>query len=875
MRVRVKKIRDVLKVNKNFATIEEIDDRGRVVYQLEYYADIANAIIRNSMSVRVSIYNKNPLAKSSLFANVKTGKDAVKNVRTRLAKQKQKIRNSRGKPLVRRMSDISIGINNSVAMKIAKRPQSANELLGKKRIMKSVKSSRASRDQLRSRPALGISKIKKAKSLNTSTRMSAIKSILRDGIDPSTIGEMPFPLISSRDAIDGTIRESKRSKAVSRARRVKRKKSSRYRAKLARARKLSKNRDVGRAKKNRRTKALKQHFQQDRRRTVGGKQKVASKTRTIIQYVPARWESFEVELPIPKKKLANVNRLYALFELLGKGGEVVDQELRIINHDALLNRYFTPKVPALISVTSAKIGINVLSLKQLDPVATKILIYRKFLNPNDPQIGRKYKPIGEVEATIDDASITYKDLVNNSIACVYRAVAVGPRRRRSNRFRNAVAKAVPLPVKSGISNDDLSHVSIFAETIDEAVQVRVTNIPEGPCALYVVASDKTAHCATRPLHGHCRVVGIDIDEQIQPVSSHTPELIFNDRAVLPNHIYEYHAKMIYPSGKEVTSKVSEVYHFIQDYESDNITISSGSPTVSVDDNGSATVQFDVSADFSSAGFDEVVQALTTAGVESDFTAELGENRELLQNLLAFEMLRQDDISGETESFGVVQNLSTFIDNNETRVKAGVTSLLPGRSYRYIMNVCERDPGTLFVQTSETSIDISTDSEYQLKVFKFLNPLTLKRGTLPSTARAAGTSDTSGLVARNPFLQGKSSLTHVVDVTVPSQRTQITNLAVSRASDSESLLTWTVAGAADEIDHFLILAELEGVKSTLGTVHNESESSQFQYLDDDLAIEVGTVEYSVISVFADYTYGAETASVSIINAEELPGFAIST
>jgi hypothetical protein len=171
--------------------------------------------------------------------------------------------------------------------------------------------------------------------------------------------------------------------------------------------------------------------------------------------------------------------------------------------------------------------------------------------------------------------------------------------------------------------------------------------------------------------------------------------------------------------------------------------------------------------------------------------------------------------------------------------------------------------------------VETDSEYQLKVFKFLNPLTLKQGTLPSTARAAGTSEVSGLVSRNPFLQGKTSLSQVVDVTVPSQRTQITNLAASKSGEGETVLTWTIAGAADEVDHFLILADLEGVKSTLGTVHNKSESTQYEYVDDELASEVGTVEYSIVCVFADYTYGSETSSVSIINEDELPGFAIST
>ena len=136
MRVRVKRIRDVLKIDKNFAKIDDIDGQGRIVYRVEYYADIANAIIRNTINVRISIYNKNPLTKSSLFAGVKTGADAVKNVRHRLARRKQQIRSSRSKPLVRRVSDISSGIDNSLAMKISKNPKTANELLGKKRVMK-------------------------------------------------------------------------------------------------------------------------------------------------------------------------------------------------------------------------------------------------------------------------------------------------------------------------------------------------------------------------------------------------------------------------------------------------------------------------------------------------------------------------------------------------------------------------------------------------------------------------------------------------------------------------------------------------------------------------------------------------------------------
>ena len=143
-------------------------------------------------------------------------------------------------------------------MKISKNPKTANELLGKKRVMKSVKSSKISRDELRVKPVLGISTIKKEdKNPSKTVRLSAIKSILRDGIDPSTVGEMSFPLISPREAMQGLSQDISSSRTKRRqSRRVRRKKTSRYNIKRVKAHKAARSRALVSAKRNQNTKNI-------------------------------------------------------------------------------------------------------------------------------------------------------------------------------------------------------------------------------------------------------------------------------------------------------------------------------------------------------------------------------------------------------------------------------------------------------------------------------------------------------------------------------------------------------------------------------------------------------------------------------------------
>ena len=87
--------------------------------------------------------------------------------------------------------------------------------------------------------------------------------------------------------------------------------------------------------------------------------------------------------------------------------------------------------------------------------------------------------------------------------------------------------------------------------------------------------------------------------------------------------------------------------------------------------------------------------------------------------------------------------------------------------------------------------------------------------------------------------------------------------------------WSITGDQDDLDHFIVMARFQGVKSTVGTVHNMSWSGRYYFFDRELSGEPGTIEYSVIPVLADYTYGTEVTAEEITLETSEPSFVVGT
>ena len=75
------------------------------------------------------------------------------------------------------------------------------------------------------------------------------------------------------------------------------------------------------------------------------------------------------------------------------------------------------------------------------------------------------------------------------------------------------------------------------------------------------------------------------------------------------------------------------------------------------------------------------------------------------------------ISGLSETFGVIKG-EEFEDSPLTRLESGVSDIIPGREYEYIVTVLVRNPSTIFSQTQNESADITSAADFLGNLLSF-------------------------------------------------------------------------------------------------------------------------------------------------------------
>ena len=865
------KVRNIIKVPDEFVKIVGIDEYGRFIYNLNYYADVPSCIRKQCMMVKITAYVHNPIVYTSLFGSSVTAKDVIKNVRNYASRMKDRVRGARSRHIAGKFSDISSGISNEIAKQIKLYPEKATELLGTKTIHVAMPSSEVVDTTGKDTSVLSVSKVRKDQGHgDKSLRFSAIRSILDEQIDPSAVGEASFPINTHLSSIQGLSRSGRQTREYSRVR----KSYSPRNTKNLESWALLQGENNRRIKNSTYGLALRNNLRFDRDAAASIASRLSSKMQVISKLIPDKWAEISEELFIPKRKLSGTHKVHFLFELYDSTGTVVDVIHRTTNHQSLLEEYLDPEYPPYIWASAPRLGYNVLNIRQVDPVATKVYIYRKVIKPDDPVVSRSYKFIQSLDLTRGTGHRRVIDQTNNSNTCVYRALSVGPRGKTSDRFRSTVVKGIrpPSSIPQRKKSEELTHVSIFAENTGDFVSLRITNVPTGVCALYVTATDMTNRPISRNGRKEFRIVGTEPESQIVSVSEGMGDISLIDNKVQNGHIYDYNCILIYPTGKEERSKISELHEFKKEIGNDDTAILTLSNlNTYADDNNSFSVTFDINAELTDKGVNVIVDALNSSGVGSNFTQEIASDRSKLASILSFWILRQDNITGETEDMGQVLT-GLFSDDKTTRETTGVSELMPGRLYRYIVKVLLRSPETLFTSASNLTIDVATSREFEQKVAKFFNPLTLKTGTLPSTGRALGFNVPSRTTSRSEFAQGRTGLEKSIEANIPSTQCKITAASVKRTS-SGNYIQWSITGNQDDVDHFVVSAKFQGIKSTIGAVHGFSETGNYKLFDWDLSMEPGSIEYSVMPVYADYTYGDEVKTSTIIRESSEPKFAI--
>ena len=845
MRVKSPRKNNIIKLDNDVARIDS-DTLTHYVYGIDFYANIVNAIMQGCNSVRVRAYTEHPHPSRSVFKGVRTSKQMNLKMQQLYNIQRSYSLTRSSNLISSKYVDITSAISNSQASNILKSPDKASFFLPKKTLTKLVRTKDVESEGQKKLAASAIPTMLPNKGMRAkNARIAAIRSIYVDGKSPSKVQSAAFPSIGFTKSIQG-IGGSSGSRSISRKKKISRSKI--IKRKLSRSPKPKSSPLSSNVAKifNARTVQVSPKNGQFQSRF----------TKTILR-VPVKYSGFDFSLPIRKSYLRGLSKFYLSFEAINSKGVVVDRKTIRISHTKELDLYLRPRRAPEIQTGKSIVGINQLVISQNDPKATGVLLYRREISPFSPTTGSRFRFLKKVELSYDDRTINYRDSVNNSKRFIYRAFAVGEGNRRSRRFDDVVTPAVM------VNDRTQRHVSIRARIVEDIVRVQVTNFPAGAIAARVDVVDMTTRSKKES-------IGRDVDEQLQAVSDDTDELSFDHTTVKDNHIYEYTAVAIFPDGKEILGPVPVIQSFSRNIENNNIVIDASAPSVGFSDIGSPTIKFEISSTFTTQGVSSLISSLKSAGIDTQFTDDISKNRSKLDSLIAFEVIRKDITSGLTESFGVLQ-VDEFEDSPMSRIESGVSDVIPGREYEYVVTALIRNPSTLFSQTQNESADVTTAGEFSRKSFKFLNPLVEKSGTIPSTARSLGISTRSGLVTENEFLQGKTAATKTIEVVVPDAVAGPGNVEITKLSNDRVKLSWSVAGNTSRIDHFLIMAKIGPVKSILGAVANPGENGDFEYIDDELTVELDEIQYSVVPVFEDFRYGKESDSVSSVKKSEVPDF----
>jgi len=871
MKFNSEKVRNIIYLKKDFVDIDGIDRYGRYVYDFSYWANIPRAIKNNSVIVKVSAYATNPIVSTSMFENAKTSREVIRGLKQYDAKLKSLTRSARANPLAVKYSDISANVNNEIAKKVKNDPENADKYLGVQRQILAVPTSKVSGEELDASPNLNVSKVEKRTSSSRSIRRAAIKSILTAGLDPSSVGEASFPINNYWSSIQGTNRKHSSRNSF----RIRRKKKSSSRWSTPTRRSMVQTRANNKIKTN----SWAKHIRKSLRRSAYKDSKSVSlaptRSQVTTRLVSNRWAEITEEIRISSESIKGIQTIHFLIELFNSDGDVIDVKHKIVNQDAEVEEFLTPDYAPRVRTKATRMGMNTIYLRQVDRVGTEIWLYRKILNPASPEVSGKYKLIKKIRASRKDRYRRVVDWVNNSSTCIYRAVAVGPRNRVSRAFKNSVAKPYRHSLINKKTIEELTHVSIFAQTEGNAVTVRVSNIPEGPAAIYVIADDLTRKPSTRRINDSSYIVGSEPQDQTHVINSDTTDVVFKDMKVQHGHIYEYRVVMIYPNGSETKSQITEVHEFFKQVtEEEKIVVDLTGLAIQSDDSANVSVSFDIEPSFTDTGMETIIGSLQAAGAENNFVSEVQSDRSKLNNLLAFLVQRQDSVSGETETFGVLST-GQFVDDQTTRKYTGVSEIRPGRNYRYIVRVLLRSAETIFDTSLSEEIDLETAKKFKRKISKFMNPSTLRNGTLPSTGQALGRNQKSRLKPEDKFMQGRTGIEVAIDVEVPSFAPEVEDVVAQRVGMSKVLLYWTISGDQDDVDHFIIMAELHGIKSTVGTCHNMSYQGKYYFFDKEVSSEPGTVKYSIIPVLSDYTYGNEVSAEEVTLESDMPSFTVET
>ena len=506
--------------------------------------------------------------------------------------------------------------------------------------------------------------------------------------------------------------------------------------------------------------------------------------------------------------------------------------------------YIIPVLAPNLFVTCAGSN-NFVKVQQTDKRSNSVEVFRRIVSEKSGESNSPFTRIANVKLAQSEET-QFVDRVLQPGKCIYRVIPINEMSITSGEFSSIVVSS--RTTKKRKAEPDT--LTLLAAESERAVLVTAYNIPNDIVALRLVRKNVTTK------ESSFSSPSTIIDGPLRSFSRATTDIQYKDLPARQNAVYEYKFIMIDSYGDERESQLSSTIQFSGDIEAqEGRTLSIKLAKASSDQLSKVNFQIDAPTD--QASLDKIYSILTDAGLDSYYVNEIKQNRELLNKISAFEVLRFDTTTGLNESFGAAKS-GVFEDGPLSRKASSVSQLVPGRKYIYQFRLLLRSASTVFNGINISQTDLESGRVYSTDLKKYNSPFVLKRGTLSSTVKQQQTISKTGLKrdsssnSDSELFEGRTALTGQFTIQLPSKNTTVSNVSV-RETPRGNVVQWNIFQGSQNIDHVIVFAEYNGQRAPLRALHY-SGRSKMVFLDDKLEASSNEVLYFVSPVFTDFKQG---------------------
>lgn len=540
-------------------------------------------------------------------------------------------------------------------------------------------------------------------------------------------------------------------------------------------------------------------------------------------------------LPARKRMLQGVpaDQLYVTFELLDSVTNLpIDSVTRVLDVPRHIRIYNTPKLPPSVGFSSLGLSGRInLEIKQNDPGAQGVQVYKKSFWIASPEVDG-YTLIGSYPLSSNDQSLLVQVDVPKATPALYRVIPTGGQSVQGFEFTNVAVKPPRyLPSKA---------VSFSALQVDTGIQLEIRQIPPMVVAVQFMRWNVTTH------ERDPSTVGSDVGF-VDPATRRVDLLTAIDSAVHPDNVYRYQARLIYRDGHTADCG-TVVVDFLRPTPGQVDTRIEG---LNVSHDEVPNVTFSIRTSIVDGDIDIVKKMLEDQGMAPFFSDDVLRQRDQLRDLIAHNVQRVDLFTGRRDDFGIVTGPD--FDDDALGKRQAVRHLEYGHRYRYEVYPLLRAPETLFDSYVKQATDPVTKKPYTFSPAKFLHPFTLKRGVLVTSAGARMR------YAKDPMSYGAVGSIASVEVSFDSDSAKIVEPNASAFDRTTSLITWSILGNTSQVDHFVVLKQVHGIRSVLGKAHSAFANGACQYIHRLTRHDVGSMQYVIVPVFNDYRVGQEAVT----------------